>query len=550
MAKLVARAKRLKEGQRQWMVLFEDLAHYFHHIRKGFIDEITPGTELQEDIQNDWPETARRNLADGLVSAMCPADRMWIGMRPKRKELYDIPYVKHWLDMASDRMYTLLSDSMAKFKESMHELADDASAFGTAVMYVTYDRVAKHFVFQVKNLKNYVFEFDSSGKVTRSFCFWMFSIEDLVSEFGLEALPDEMQDEYRNPSTESAGCKKYEVVQAIIPNEDYARFGLAPGRLPLKSLWILCKGSKLLDEGGYHETPYIPVFWYRRSGEPFGRGQSESALADARLLQAVSISLREITEKQANPPMQGPWDILRGEVELFPGGFTAFDSSGFQFQGDPLRPVEIGSNPAMTAEYLQYLETKIGRIFYADALIGPPPKNMSDADQLAHAQMVALKLGPVYARVEAEIMPPVLDRVFNTMLRGGAFPPTPEELEGEQLIYLFDNHIADMREIAEATRSLNAIGSTAQLAEIPGAGAAQEENLNWDVAFRDIWGKFKMPPKYLRSMEEVMVNRQQRQELEQAQAMAAVAKDAAPALKQGVEGAVQAREQGLLPPPQ
>lgn len=550
-AALVKRAKRVKAGHRQWMILFEELAHYFHHIRKGFWEEITPGTELQEDIQNDWPETARAQLADGLVAAMIPRDRMWVGMRPSTTELYDIPIVKFWLTVAAHRMYTVLYDPLARFVETVHELVDDASAFGTAVLYVDFDRVKKHLILKVKHLKNFAFEHDAGGGLTRSYCFYMFSVDDLVQEFGLDKLPQEMQEEYRNTET-SAGSseKKYEVIQAIVPNEDYARFGLAPGRLPLRSLWILCKGSHVLDEGGYYESPYVPVFWYRRSDEPFGRGRAEMALADARLLQAVTISLREITEKQANPPMQGPVDILRGEIELFPGGFTAFDASGFQFQGDPLRPVQIGSQPAMTAEYLEYLEGKIGRIFFADAVMGPPQKGMSEADQMAHAQMIAVKLGPVYARVEAELLPPILDRVFNIMLRNRAFPPIPEELEGERLIYLFDNHVADMREMAEAGRSINALGSTAQLAEIPGAGAALEENVDWDTAFRDIWDKMKVPPTYLLPVEQVMANRQQRQQMEQAQQMAALAKDAGPGLKQTVEGAVTARDQGLLPSPQ
>lgn len=544
-AGIVRRAKKLKESARQTNLLREELAHYFHFRRKGFISEYTPGEQLNEDIWNNHPEKARRRLAEGYVAAAYPKDRMWVGIRPVNSQLWKIPAVRYWCTTSAKAMYTALYDPRASFTEVMNEAADDASSFGESVVYVDHDKVGRHLTMQVHHPKDFFFEVDANGRVMRTYCFWMMSLDDLVKMFGPAALPEDLLEEYRKPDCDVN--KQVEVLHAIVPNTDYARFGLAPGRLPLQSLWIFCKNSHLLDQGGYYEFPYVLTRWYRRSGERRARAVAEDALPDARLLQAVSQALLEITEKQGNPPMQGPIDILRGEIELFPGGFTPFDASGFQFQGDPLRPVQLGANPAMTAEYLQHLENKIDDAFFASAF-SPPPREakMSNEDAMAHQAMVSSMLGPVFSRIENEMSPPVLDRVFGIMMRARAFLPVPEELIGQDLYYLYDNYIADMREINEAMHSLQGLGATMQFAEHPDAAEAFDY-INWDAAFTDIWSKLRIPEDYMLPEDEVQQKREQRQQEKQMAQAAELLKTAGPGAKQAIEGAVQARDQGLLP---
>ncbi len=542
---LIRRAQGLREAARQWFIFYEELAHYFHYKRKGFLFDRQPGEELTEDIWNNYPETARRRLAEGYVAAACPKERVWPGVKPLREELLQIPYVRYWCEYVGNALHKIIYDPRCNFTEAMNELMDDTSSFGMGVMYIDHDKVNKHLTFQAFNLKDFVFEYDSAGAVTKQYCFWMLTIEDIVTKFGIDSLSSELQEEYKRPNCDYN--KRYEVIHCIMPNAEYGRFGFAPGRLPYKSLWLMCKDQKVIGEGGYFKMPYTVVRWYRRTQEGRGRGPAEASLNDARLLQAVSGALLEITEKQGNPPMQGPIDILRGEIQMFAGGFTAFDASGFQFQGDPLRPVQLGANPAMTAEYLRAIENKIADAFFADAFSMPQrDSKMSPEDQAAQNQFAAAKLGPVFSRVENETLPPIMDRVFDFAMRGRIFPPTPPELSGEELIYAFDNMIADMREINEAQRALSGIGATAQFGEIPGAAEALD-NIDWDIAFRDVWGKMKVPSMYIRSPEEMAQRRQQAQQQKQAAMMAEMLKAGGPGMKSAVEGAVQARDEGLMP---
>ncbi len=543
---LVRRARAQREADGEWMLLFEELAHYFYTERKGFITEYDEGADLNDDLWNSEPEQARAKMAEALVAAMCPKDREWPGIKPSNVALRSIPRVKRWCEAVAKIMYAVIYDPRANFTEKMAEIADDTSTFGTAVVCMVHNKREKHMEMCVEHLKNFSFETDGNGVITAQYCWKYWPISTMVREFTLEKLPKELQDEWKDPQGNPE--KLHEILHIVMPNEMYKRYGLGPNRLPFKSIWVMPKHCEaaLDDTGGYYVSPYVVPRWYRRSKEAWGRSPAMRALPDARLAQSVSAALLEITEKQGNPPMQGPIDILRGEIELFPGGFTAFDLAGFQFQGDPLRPVAIGANPAMTAEYLAVLERKINKHFHGDVLGAPEQDGKSTQDDAAAWQMrMAMRLGPIFSRVENELLPPILDWLFDTLLRTRTLPPIPEELVGERLEYHFDNYVADMRDMAEAQRSINGLAITAQF-ERP----EMEENLDWDATLRDVWSKLKIPDFYVRPREQVEEARAQREQMQQAAQMAEIAKAAGPGLKAGVDAANAAQGGSALVPNQ
>jgi hypothetical protein len=546
-AGIVRRADKARDQMRAWFPMFEELAHYFYNIRKGFLTETVPGQEPDPDIWDSTPEEKRAKLSESFVEAMCPKDRFWIGIEPARKELMQVDEVRYWCQLAAYYMYLVIYDPKANFSEAIAELADDSCTFGTAVMLVDYDRTGRHLVFCVKHLKNIAVEVDANGKLRRFYCYWMMSTEDIIDEFGMDALPSEMRDEFLNAKDGGGSCseKKHEIIHAIMPDDDYARRGAGIGRKPFSSLWILRKGSHLLDKGSYEDIPYVLVRWYRKTDEALGRCDTMRAITDARLLQSVASALLEITEKQGNPPMQMPIDIIRGDVELWPGGANFFDASGFQFQGDPIRPIQIGANPAMTAEFMEKLQRKIGRTFHED-LLSLPEDGGSPEQHMSMEMMKAVILAPLWSRTENETMPPILDRVFDIMLRMRALPPIPPALIGETLVYKLDNKIADMRQMAKAKQTFDALAMPLQL-QHPEIVETAVENIDWDIAFRDLWSMTRVPQNYIRSMQDVVADRQQRAQEQQMAKMAELAKAGGPGIQKAVEGAVQARDQGLLP---
>jgi hypothetical protein len=182
---LVQRAKARREADRQWMLFFDELAHYFFPNRKGFTFERRDGEELTDDIWCSQPERARKRLARNLVSAMVPKDRMWVGLKPANIMLSEIPEIKAWCEIASKMVYAVLYDPRVNFVERMNEIADDASTFGTFVARMTRNIQEKHLELCVEWLRDFSFETDGSGKITTQYAWKLWPISRLVREFGL-----------------------------------------------------------------------------------------------------------------------------------------------------------------------------------------------------------------------------------------------------------------------------------------------------------------------------------------------------------------------------
>jgi len=274
----------------------------------------------------------------------------------------------------------------------------------------------------------------------------------------------------------------------------------------------------------------------------YGRGVAESALPDARLANSVASALLEITEKQGNPPVQAPLDILRGDVEMFPGGITLYDSSGFQFQGEPIRPVQLGANPALTHEYLQHLRGEVNQAFMQHVASAAREGKLGKEQMQTMRDQFADQALPLMTSIEDELLPPILDRVFSILVRTRSLPPAPQKITGMRLDYKFDNRVADMRDLSEAHDIIQSLMALLQMQR-----PELVENIDWDATFRDLLRKMKFKESYLLPLKDVLAGRKQQAQMQQAQQLAEIAKAAGPGMKGMADAAATTQEAGLAP---
>jgi hypothetical protein len=123
-------------------------------------------------------------------------------------------------------------------------------------------------------------------------------------------------------------------------------------------------------------------------------------------------------------------------------------------------------------------------------------------------------LGPILGRQQFELLRPLIDRVFNIMLRRNLFPPAPEALNNVVLNVQYSSQIAKAQRAADArsfVRVIETIGPLVQLQpEIM-------DNIHGDQALRYLAKAYGLPEEILRPQEDVVQAREARQ---QEQAMA------------------------------
>jgi hypothetical protein len=282
------------------------------------------------------------------------------------------------------------------------------------------------------------------------------------------------------------------------------------------------------------------------TGEVYGRSPAMVALPDARLANAVTKTMIEAGEKALDPPLTAPADMIRGDVELYAGGLTLYDSSGFAYQGDPIRPVQLGKIPDKIYEFLGETERRIYAAFYRDVLELPntAEKDITATEINARMDQYLRQAAPVFARIEAQYNAPLINRVFELLAANSMFPDAPPQLQGQEIQFEYESPVKQAREKAKAIKMLEGLQSVLPMVE---AKPEIMDNIDMDITVRMILQNFGFPQEAMAPMETMQQIRAARAKEAEMAKMAMMAQQAGPAMAQGITAAAKAKESGLIP---
>lgn len=144
---------------------------------------------------------------------------------------------------------------------------------------------------------------------------------------------------------------------------------------------------------------------------------------------------------------------------------------------------------------------------------------------------------PMFARITQEKLTPMLERVFNVLMRAGLFAPPPASVQaGEPLDYEID-YVSKIALAIKAAQN----GALAQMMELVGSMAAFDQSvamiIDWRKAARGVARNTGLPQEWQRSEEEVA-------EMLQAQAQAAQQAQMAEMAKTANQGASAVQKLG------
>ena len=125
-------------------------------------------------------------------------------------------------------------------------------------------------------------------------------------------------------------------------------------------------------------------------------------------------------------------------------------------------------------------------------------------------------LGPVLGRLQSELLKPLIDRVFNILLRNNQLPQAPEFLSGQDIEIEYVSPLAKAQKSTELQSIMRAIEIMGSLSNV----APVFEHINMDKLVRHLADIVGVPQKILKPQNELNVERQQaQQQQEQMQQM-------------------------------
>jgi len=540
-----------EERKKGWEGHWRDLAAHFMPRRARFLDA-GDGTNEGDPRNHLWDNAgilARRILSSGMQTGLTSPARPWFALTIQDENLAQLAPVKAWLHEVYERMVNVFAQS--NFYDQVHLLYDELATFGTGVMLIEEDE-ANTIRCRTLTVGEYCLDTNATGRVDT-----LYRRVRMTPRQILEAWPDTCPDRVKK-MVEHDSYQWLDILHVVEPRnlKDKSPVGRLDGQArPFRSVYIFLEGrpDEVLEDSGFYEFPAICPRWSITASDVYGSSPAMEALADCKLLQAMTRDGSKALSREALPPMVAQKDNGLGKLNMNPGALNFVTNMNPSGPNPPVGPlINVRANLAALEQSKGNLKDQIQRIFFNDLflMLANTDKEMTAREVNERNAEKMLMLGPVLDRLRSEQHQPNIERTFGIMWRRGDIPPPPPELaqSGEGI------HIEFISILAQAQRQAGLTGINNTLAfagQVAGLSPSVLDKINFDEAVDQVAEMNGVPPNLLRSTEEVAQIRQERaeqmaqqQQMAQLGQLAGLAKEGAGAMKEAGAAAAMSVGQG------
>jgi hypothetical protein len=521
---LIEMGERLFQARLPLVSLWQEVADNFYPERADFTYRRSLGDDFAAHLTTSYPILARRELGNSLSAMLRPKEEPWFHARTDRDEDED-DAEREFLEWLTGTMRRAMYDPVTQFTRATKEGDHDFAAFGQCVISVELDRSKMALLYRNWHLRDVAWRDNYAGVIDCIHRKWKPTAMDLVRLFGKN-----VHTKVKELAESHDGKNKYDEVECrhiVIASEDYD----GDKRFPFRSVYIDVKNEHVMEDVGAWTPIYVIPRWATVSGSQYAHSPATwAALPDARLLQAMTLTLLEAGEKAANPPMIATHEVVRTDIQMFAGGTTWVDAEYDEKLGEALRPVNQDySGVQYGLEMNDRVGAMIKEAFFLNQIAPLPTTGEMTAFEVGQRiQDYIRKALPLFEPIEQEYNGALCDRTLSLLLRNGAVPLEiiPDSLKGQDIRFRFESPLHEIAERKKGNLLLEARALTLTAAEINPTSTAI---LNAPAALRDALKGIGAPAKWMNSEEAVAEAQEEAAAQEQAASMLESAKVASEA---------------------
>ena len=376
------------------------------------------------DVFDSTAILAANTLASSVHGALTNPSSRWFNLRFRTDDLNMEDAAIEWLQACSEAIWYALQES--DFNLQINEAYLDLVSFGTSCVIEEAESEVewKGLDFSTLPIREIYFEPDHKGRVLRFYRRYEWHALQILDKFG-DKCPEDIVEKSKQPAQSDF---KYTVIMAIYPREgkenaDTTKI-LAPKERPFASKFVLHESATMLgEEGGFYEMPaYLPR-WQKASGSVWGFGPGTVALSDVMTLNTMVEQRLGAAAKVIDPPSLVTERGLMSDLDLGPGGQTVVRDI------NAIKPYESGARFEVADQLIMDYRININKIFLVDRLELKESPAMTATEVNARFDLMQRLLGPVFGRLQTDLLDPLIERTFRILLRGGQLPPLPDILQ-------------------------------------------------------------------------------------------------------------------------
>lgn len=497
-------------------LLWQELADNFYVERADFTIRRTIGTDYAAGLMTSYPPLCRRDLGDQIGSMLRPTNKAWSHMTTKdeRRETHE---AKVWLAQADTAMRRAMYDPAAQFTRATKEGDHDFSTFGQCALSIELNRHANALLYRCWHLRDVAWMENQEGVICMVARRWKPGAKDLARLF-----PGKLDKKI----TDKAAKKPFEEVPVLHMVVEAELYDDKANGKPYWSIYYDCDNDKIIEATAVYSKIYVIPRWQTVSGSQYAFSPATViALPEARLLQAMTLTLLEAGEKAVNPPVIATTNVVKSDIELFAGGRTWVDEDYDEKLGEALRPLAQDLRGLPLSQEMR-MDTRgiLQSCFYLNKLRPFTPTTDPQMTAFQAGQIVADYIRqalPLFEPMEMEYNGAVCKETFMLMNRNRAFgsvldrPKILRNLE-EDIQFQFESPLHDAIKAQKGHKLLEMSQMIAQAMALDKSVANLPDA---KVALRDALDGIGVPPKWVRSetqvkeMDEMQAEQQQTQQL-------------------------------------
>jgi len=534
------RALELQSIRSPWEAIWRPLGNYFEPSRLR-LDDKNEGFYDRSKIIDSSPTFSLRTLASGMHSGVSSPARPWFQLATHDPELRKYEPVKVWLDDVETRMREAFQSS--NIYRAFHKGYADLGQFGQSCGLLVEDD-ENHIRMMQQIHGRFWIARDENGRATTLYRKFKWTVEKIVSRFGLENVSDTVRTQYDNANYDSM----FYIWHAVEP-----RLNRNPKKADKKNKRFLSNywedhepsNGKMLEESGFDSNPIIAPPWELSGDDEYAVSPAMVVLGDAKMLQKEQSRKLEGIDKIVRPPMTGPTALKNNPASLLPGSVTYVDDPA----GKGYRPaMEVNIRLGELREDIRETRDRINQGMYSDLFLmlanmeGIQPRNSMEIAERKEEKLLAL--GPVLENIYDAQLEPVISRAFEIMLKRNQFPPAPPEIQNQDLKIEYTSILAQAQK-AVATGAIERVAGF--VGNLANAKPDVLDRFDADEAVTQYSEMVGAPAKIIKSNDEVKKVRDERSAQMQQAAQLETAEKAVPVAKGAAETAGLMAEAASMP---
>jgi len=469
--------------------LWQDIADQFYVERADFTNSRYLGQEFADHLYSSYPLIVRRELANSFSGMLRPTNIHWFkqGIQDEKKLTV---HGRRWLEEKTEIQRKAMYSYGSGFNRATKEADNDFAAFGQCVITTEMDWRRPGLLYRNWHLRDVAWDERYDGTIGAIFRKWTPTLRQIDSQFGRKVLHESLQ-------TVEDRSQKMNCYVITIPTEDYDyKF-----KQPYAQIIVDMDNAHNMVETPQWVSGYTIPRWQTVSGSQYAYSPATVAgLPDARLLQAVTVTLLEAGEMSTRPPMIAVQEAIRSDIQLYAGGITIADADYDERLGDVLRPLTQDRNGLpFGMELQQDIRSMLSTAFFLNKLTLPAgEKEMTAYETGERIREYIREALPLFEPMEMEYNGQLCNTTFELAMRAGMFGPTseiPQELRNQEVEFKFESPLHDAIDRRKGAQLVETKELLEQVVQLDPTTAA---DLDVRTAFRDALYGLHTPSEWIR----------------------------------------------------